>query len=114
MHAPQLNGVYGGPVQLSDGRTVVADDAYIRDSILQPGKDIVAGFKNEMPNFAGLIDDSEILRLTAYIRSLASRPANKQRETAMADITIGRTEPAPRPMPAPAHSYLDTVASGPG
>ncbi|MGO9982855.1 MAG: cytochrome c oxidase subunit II [Rhodomicrobium sp.] len=73
VHAPHLNGVYGGPVQLSDGRTVVADDAYIRDSILQPGKDIVAGFKNEMPNFAGLIDDSEILRLTAYIRSLKDK-----------------------------------------
>ena len=38
VHAPHLNGVYGGPVQLSDGRTVVADDAYIRDFILQPAR----------------------------------------------------------------------------
>ncbi len=73
VHAPGLNGIYGGPVQLSDGRTVVADDAYIRDSILQPGKDIVAGFENKMPSFQGLVDDSEILRLTAYIRSLKDK-----------------------------------------
>jgi cytochrome c oxidase subunit II len=73
VHAPGLAGVYGGPVQLSDGRSVVADDAYIRDSILQPGKDIVAGFQNQMPSFNGLVDDSEILRLSAYIRSLKDK-----------------------------------------
>jgi cytochrome c oxidase subunit II len=73
VRAPGLAGVYGGPVQLSDGRSVVADDAYIRDSILQPGKDIVAGFQNQMPSFNGLVDDSEILRLSAYIRSLKDK-----------------------------------------
>jgi cytochrome c oxidase subunit 2 len=73
VRAPGLAGVYGGPVQLSDGRSVVADDAYIRDSILQPGKEIVAGFQNQMPSFNGLVDDSEILRLTAYIRSLKDK-----------------------------------------
>ena len=73
VHAPGLAGVYGGPVQLSDGRSITADDAYIRDSILQPGKDIVAGFQNQMPSFNGLVDDSEILRLTAYIRSLKDK-----------------------------------------
>ena len=73
VHAPGLAGVYGGPVQLSDGRSVVADDAYIRNSILQPGKDIVAGFQNQMPSFNGLVDDSEILRLSAYIRSLKDK-----------------------------------------
>ena len=73
VRAPGLAGVYGGPVQLSDGRSVVADDAYIRNSILQPGKDIVAGFQNQMPSFNGLVDDSEILRLSAYIRSLKDK-----------------------------------------
>ena len=73
VRAPGLAGVYGGPVQLSDGRSVLADDAYIRDSILQPGKDIVAGFQNQMPSFNGLVDDSEILRLSAYIRSLKDK-----------------------------------------
>jgi cytochrome c oxidase subunit 2 len=58
-------------VQLSDGRQVRADDAYIRDSILQPKRDVVAGYEPMMPSFKGLLDDGEIQSLTAYIRSLA-------------------------------------------
>ena len=70
VHAPPLAGIYGEPVPLADGRVVAADDAYIRDFILQPGRDIVAGYENIMPSFAGEIGDSEILALTAYIRWL--------------------------------------------
>ena len=71
VHAPRLAGIYGHMVQLSDGRQVKADDAYIRDSILQPKRDIVAGFQPIMPSFAGSLDDGEVQSLTAYIRSLA-------------------------------------------
>ncbi len=70
VHAPRLAGLYGRAVQLADGRTVTADDAYIRDSILQPKRDVVAGFEPIMPSFKGLLDDGEIQSLTAYIRSL--------------------------------------------
>ncbi len=70
VHAPRLQGVYGRPVHLSDGRVITADDAYIRELILQPEKDVVAGYKPLMPSFEGLVGDDEILRLTAYIRSL--------------------------------------------
>ncbi|MBM7486023.1 MULTISPECIES: cytochrome c oxidase subunit II [Bradyrhizobium] len=70
VHAPKLNGLYGRTVQLSDGRQLKADDAYLRDSILQPKRDIVAGFEPLMPSFAGLLDDGEVQSLIAYIRSL--------------------------------------------
>jgi cytochrome c oxidase subunit II len=76
VHAPKLAGLYGRTVNLSDGRQVKADDGYIRDSILQPKRDIVAGYEPIMPSFSGLFDDGEIQSLTAYIRSLASEPAN--------------------------------------
>lgn len=69
VHAPSLVGLYGRPVHLTDGRTVTANDAYLRDSILQPARDIVDGYANIMPSFAGLIGDDEVLRLTAYIRA---------------------------------------------
>ena len=75
VHAPALVGLYGKPVHLSDGRTVVADDAYLRDAILQPARDIVDGYPNIMPSFSGLIGDDEILALTAYIRSLRDQEA---------------------------------------
>ena len=76
VHAPRLAGLYGRAVQLADGRTVSADDAYIRDSILQPKRDVVAGFEPIMPSFKGLLDDGEIQSLTAYIRSLREEQQN--------------------------------------
>jgi cytochrome c oxidase subunit II len=72
--APSLNGVSGGTVLLADGTTVVADEAYIRESILQPKAKIVAGYQPVMPTFQGLITEEQILNLTAYIKSLQSQP----------------------------------------
>jgi cytochrome c oxidase subunit 2 len=71
VHAPRLDGLYGRTVELSDGRQVKADDGYIRDSMLQPKRDVVAGYEPIMPSFKGLLDAGEIQSLTAYIRSLA-------------------------------------------
>ena len=72
--APSLNGVYGGKVLFADGTTAVADDAYIRESILQPKAKIVAGYQPVMPTFQGLVSEEQILNLTAYIKSLQSQP----------------------------------------
>jgi cytochrome c oxidase subunit 2 len=76
VHAPRLAGLYGRLVQLADGRQVKADEAYIRDSILQPKREIAAGYEPIMPSYAGLVDDGEIQSLTAYIRSLAAGSEN--------------------------------------
>lgn len=70
VHAPDLRGVYGRPVHLSDGRVVQADEAYIRDSVLQPRRDIVAGYAPIMPSFSGLVSEADLERLVAYVRSL--------------------------------------------
>jgi len=72
--APSLNGVYGGTVKLADGSTVVADEAYIRESILLPSAKIVAGYQPLMPSFQGQLTEDQILSLTAYIKSLQSQP----------------------------------------
>jgi len=77
---PVLNGVYGNPVQLEDGRTVVADENYIRESILSPGAKIVSGFKNIMPVFQGLVNDEEVNELVAYVKSLSPPPSGASRE----------------------------------
>jgi len=70
VNAPKLAGIYGRAIGLSDGSTVVADDAYIRDSILQPKKQIAAGFEPIMPSFAGRIPEDELQQIVAYIKSL--------------------------------------------
>jgi cytochrome c oxidase subunit II len=77
---PILRGLYNKPVQLSDGRTVLADDAYLRESILDPNAKIVAGFEpNVMPNFKGQLSEENVIQLIGYIKSLSpSTPASQQ------------------------------------
>jgi cytochrome c oxidase subunit 2 len=72
--APSLNGLYGAQVLLADGSTVIANVGYIRESILQPGAKIVAGYQPLMPSFQGQLTEEQILALTAYIKSLAGQP----------------------------------------
>jgi cytochrome c oxidase subunit 2 len=69
-----MNGVYQGKVLLADGSTVTADEAYIRESILQPKAKIVAGYQPVMPTFQGLVTEEQIMNLTAYIKSLQTQP----------------------------------------
>jgi len=73
-------GIYNKPVLLEDGRTVTADENYIRESILEPGAKIVRGFKPVMPTFQGQISDEQLNALVAYVKSLTqsqtAKPAN--------------------------------------
>ncbi len=73
VRAPPLQGVYGSPVPLSDGRVIRADDAYIRDSILLPKQDVAAGYDPVMPSFAGQIGEDDLARLVAYVQSLGGK-----------------------------------------
>jgi cytochrome c oxidase subunit 2 len=70
---PSFVGLYGSSVKLNNGQIVIADDAYIRESILNPSAKIVAGYTPIMPTFQGQLDEEQILRLTAYIKSLAKQ-----------------------------------------
>lgn len=73
---PAFTGLYGKPVKLSDGSTVIANDAYIRESILYPTAQIVNGYPPIMPTFKGQVSEEQVLQLTAYIKSLASKERN--------------------------------------
>jgi cytochrome c oxidase subunit 2 len=72
VHAPDLDGLYGRWVQLSDGSTVIADDRYIRDSILLPKKHVVAGFAPIMPSFSGQLSEEDLVALIADLRSTST------------------------------------------
>jgi cytochrome c oxidase subunit 2 len=72
VHAPDLDGIYGRVVHLADGSTVVADDRYIRDSILQPARQVVAGYAPIMPSFAGQLSEEELIELGAYLKSTSA------------------------------------------
>ena len=69
VHAPSLNGLYQQPVPLQSGQIVVANDDYLRDSILQPSKNVPAGYQPIMPSFQGTLSEEQIIALIAYIKS---------------------------------------------
>ena len=70
VRAPALAGLYGSPVELTDGRQVMADDRYIRDCILLPDTQRVAGYPPLMPSFAGVIGEEDLIGIIAYLKSL--------------------------------------------
>jgi cytochrome c oxidase subunit 2 len=70
VQAPTLSGVFGSTVRLADGSTVVADEQYIRESILDSTAKIVAGYQPIMPSFRGQLDEEQLIDLLAYIKSL--------------------------------------------
>jgi cytochrome c oxidase subunit 2 len=71
VRAPKLDGLYGRPVDLADGGHSVMDDAFIREIVLQPNAHAIRGFEAIMPSYSGQVGDDELLRLSAYIRSIA-------------------------------------------
>ncbi len=68
---PSLVGIFGKPIPLDDGGTVIADEQYLQDSILLPQKQIVAGYPPVMPSFQGQVGEEEIIQLIAYIKALS-------------------------------------------
>lgn len=67
---PTWKGLYDSERKLQGGGTVRADDAYIAESIVNPGAKIADGFGNTMPSFQGKLDDKQIKAITEYIKTL--------------------------------------------
>ncbi len=70
---PALKGLFGKKVQLADGRAVVADETYVRESIVNPQAKLVAGYEPIMPTFQGLVSEEGLLSIVAYIKSLGDQ-----------------------------------------
>ena len=67
---PVLDGLFGEPVKLAGGATAVADEAYLRESILIPAAKIVTGYQPIMPTYQGQVSEEGVLQLIAYIQTL--------------------------------------------
>jgi cytochrome c oxidase subunit 2 len=67
---PVLTGVFGRQVHLASGDSVVADEAYVRESIVNPAAKVVAGYQPVMPTFQGQVSEEQLIALVAYIQSL--------------------------------------------
>jgi len=91
---PALSGLFGRETQLVGGQKITADEAYIRESILNPQAQLVDGFGPIMPTFQGQISEDQLVQLLAYIKSLQ---ANSPQQTAPASSPAAATKPSPAP-----------------
>jgi cytochrome c oxidase subunit 2 len=98
---PALAGLFGTDVRLDNGSSVKMDEAFIRESILNPGAKIALGYPNIMPTFQGQVTEEQVAMIIQYIKSIGPR----QNETA-APLPARPVAPAPTPVaatrPAPA------------
>jgi cytochrome c oxidase subunit 2 len=79
---PTLAGVFGSQVTLATGQTVVADESYLRESILTPQQKLVEGYQPLMPTFQGLVNEEGLMSLIEYVKSLSSDRAATQQTAA--------------------------------
>lgn len=86
---PALTGLFGKQVQLEGGATVTADEAYLRESIINPQGQLVLGFQPIMPTFKGQLTEEQIIQLIAYIKSLSP------------PVDAGTTTTSASPSPSP-------------
>jgi cytochrome c oxidase subunit II len=71
---PTLVGLFGKEVKLNNGQKVIANEEYIRNSILNPQSQIVEGYQPIMPTFKGQVTEEQLVALVAYIKSLGTEP----------------------------------------
>ena len=75
---PMLDGLFGKKQTLASGETVLADENYIRESILYPNAKVTAGYQPIMPTFQGAITEEQLLKLVAYIKSIGIESLKKE------------------------------------
>ena len=95
---PVLNGLFGQTIQLAGGGTVKFDEAYIRESILQPTAKVVAGYQPLMPTFQGQVTEEAVLQLVEYIKSLTpstGASAGRRDDAGFEPLAAGGSELAP-------------------
>jgi len=70
VNAPSFKGLFGSTRSFSNAPDQVADEEYLRESILIPGAKVAKGFGNVMPAFDGQLKDKEITAMIEYLKTL--------------------------------------------
>jgi cytochrome c oxidase subunit 2 len=90
---PSLEGVYGSRLTLTDGRQILVDDAYLRNSILNPSEHVTAGFAPIMPTYQGQISEDGLIDLVEFIKNMQSNYRVQQTLVTAADGEAAPTTP---------------------
>lgn len=67
--APLLNGIMGKKIELEGGRSVVADENYLRESIVNPAAKVVKGYQPVMPVYSQQLNEEQIMDILAYLKA---------------------------------------------
>jgi cytochrome c oxidase subunit 2 len=113
---PSLLGLMGSQVHLEGGRTVAADESYVRESILNPRAQIVAGFQPIMPTFQGQVGEEQLLQLISYIKSLSPGQSAGIETTAPArsnNPRVGAATPEGQGAGSPEEQRMNPVGATP-
>jgi cytochrome c oxidase subunit 2 len=70
---PSFAGLFDSIVPLTDGRRIVADEAYLTKSMMDPQADVVAGYKPVMPTYRGALEEPEVAGLLEFMKSIRDR-----------------------------------------
>jgi cytochrome c oxidase subunit 2 len=98
---PTLVGLFGRQTPLEGGQSVRADEAYIKESILNPQAKIVAGFQPIMPTFQGQVSEDQIIQLIAFIKSLPGGTASPGASPAATSAPAASPAPSTRQAGSP-------------
>jgi len=92
---PNLGGVYGSKLTLTNGDHVLVNDAYLRDAILNPSQHVTAGFAPIMPTYQGQISEDGLIDLVEYIKGMQSNYRVQQTDVTSQSNEAAPTTPAP-------------------
>jgi cytochrome c oxidase subunit 2 len=70
--APILQGLFGKTVTLASGESQLVDEAYVRESILNPSEKLTQGFQPVMPAYQGLVSEEGVLQLIEYVKAIGT------------------------------------------
>lgn len=87
---PVLVGVFGSQVRLASGRTLVADENYLRESILNPMAKVVYGYQPVMPTYQGQLSEEGLLQLISYLKTQKVPPSAPEPPAAGAPTAAGK------------------------
>jgi cytochrome c oxidase subunit 2 len=122
VRAPTLAGLYMSKVVLDNGRTVIADDTYLHESIVEPAAKLVAGYGPIMPSFQGQLSEEQIFDLIEYIKSLGTarnnaipgaNPAGVEKPATTQPVNGLRPDLLPNEPPARVPPHYDETGASP-
>jgi len=112
---PNLAQVYGSRLQLTDGSYVTVNDAFLRETILNPSTRVTAGYAPIMPTYQGQVSEEGLIDLVEYIKNLNSNYRVQQTLTA-SQLSPGQVGASSSGSSSPAMNYRtqETLSAGHG